>query len=426
MYSLNRSARPFVNSFLFGAVFNAIALQWTNIFVGSIPWIILFCGQAVLFMPLGFAKKYGIGFYPFIFLIMEQVRSLFPFGGFGWLRLAYSQADAPYSQIAAIGGASALSTLALLIAFVLYSLLNSRFTLLPLLPLALLFIPVHLENVGSIRAVMIQGNVAKLGLDFNERATEVFFNHVLETKRALALDKSVDFILWPENAVDVDPFTNTKVREALNSFDQTMIIGAVIRKNQELLNTSIMWQRTSQNIYVKQHLTPFGEYIPLRAIASKISPYADSVEDFTPGSSSKVFTLNGAKIAPIICFELLDDGVVANAARDSQLLVVQTNSATFGKSSENAQQLAITRIRAIEYGRNILSVSTTGVSAFIDYRGKIQMLTKPHQSAHLFVQPGLLEGQTPRDKAGDWTLIGALIWLLTCAREKRARFKYRR
>ncbi|MDP1852059.1 MAG: apolipoprotein N-acyltransferase [Candidatus Planktophila sp.] len=426
MYSLKNSVRPFFNSFLFAATFNAIVLQWTNIFVGSIPWIILFCGQAVLFMPLGFCKKYGVGFYPLIFLILEQVRSLFPFGGFGWLRLAYSQADAPFSQIAAIGGASALSALTLSIALVLYSLFNSRITLIPLLPLALLLIPIDVKIVGEVQAVMIQGNVPKLGLDFNARATQVFFNHVRETKKALALNKSVDFILWPENAVDVDPFTNTRVRAELNSFDQPLIIGAVIKNNGELLNTSILWQSTGQDIYIKQHLTPFGEYIPLRAIASKISPYVDSLEDFTAGNSSKAFTLNGAKIAPIICFELLDDAVIQRAARNSQLLVVQTNSATFGKSPQNAQQLAITRIRAIEYGREILSVSTTGVSAYIDYHGKVQMQTEPYTHAHLFVQPVLIDGQTPRDKAGDWTLVGSLIWLLFLARGGSSRLRYRR
>lgn len=377
-------------------------------------------------MPLGFVKKYGVGFYPLIFLIMEQVQNLFPFGGFGWLRLAYSQADAPYKQLAAIGGASALSAIVLSIALVIFSILNSRINLLPLLPLALLLVPIHLESVGSIRALIVQGNVPQLGLDFNSRATQVFFNHVDESKKALAIDKNVDFILWPENAVDVDPFTNLKVRESLNSFEQPLIIGAVIRDNGNLLNTSILWQLDKQEIYVKQHLTPFGEYIPLRAIASKVSPLVDSVEDFSPGHNSKIFTINAAKIAPIICFELIDDAIVQQAARNSELLVVQTNSATFGQSAENAQQLAITRIRAIEYGRNMLSVSTTGVSAFINYQGKVDMETAPYQAAHLFVEAPLMRGQTPRDKAGDWALIGTLIWLLVLARTKPARFKYRR
>ncbi|MSY49315.1 MAG: apolipoprotein N-acyltransferase, partial [Actinobacteria bacterium] len=116
MYSISRSTRPFLQSFLFALVFNAITLHWTSIYVGSLPWIILFVGQAVLFAPLGLAKKYGISFYPFIFLIVEEVRSRFPFGGFGWLRIAFSQADAPYRNIAAFGGVSALTAMVLTLA----------------------------------------------------------------------------------------------------------------------------------------------------------------------------------------------------------------------------------------------------------------------------------------------------------------------
>lgn len=103
IFCLKRSTHPFLNSFIFAFVFNAIALHWTSTFVGAIPWTILAIGQAVLFIPLGFAHKFGIALYPFIFLLLEQVRGGFPFGGFGWMRIAYSQANAPYSSIAAIG-----------------------------------------------------------------------------------------------------------------------------------------------------------------------------------------------------------------------------------------------------------------------------------------------------------------------------------
>ena len=86
-------------------------------------------------MPLGFANKYGVALYPFIFLLLEQVRGSFPFGGFGWMRIAYSQADAPYSSIAAIGGAVGLSALVLCISLTLFALLNARLHVFPLLPL---------------------------------------------------------------------------------------------------------------------------------------------------------------------------------------------------------------------------------------------------------------------------------------------------
>jgi len=419
IFSLKRSTRPFLNSFLFALVFNAIALHWTSIYVGSMPWTILAVGEAVLFIPLGFAHKYGVALYPFIFLLLEQVRGSFPFGGFGWMRIAYSQADAPYSSIAAIGGTVGLSALVLCISLTLFALLNARLHVFPLLSLILLLIPIHTNSIGTVKVLMVQGDVPALGLDFNFRAKAVFLNHVNETKKALAKDGNVDFILWPENAVDVDPFTNNDVKETLNSFPAPLIIGAVSREGENLQNVSILWEKTSQEIYVKQHLTPFGEYIPLRSLASKISPLAVSVEDFMPGSSSKIFAIGSAKIAPIICFELIDDRILNTAAEASNLIVVQTNSATFGFSPESAQQLEISRIRAIEHGRNLLSVSTTGISAVIDSTGEITARTDIHEPAHLFATVQLLDSQTPRDRAGHWSTVGAFIWLLIVARSGR-------
>ncbi|CAB4706138.1 unannotated protein [freshwater metagenome] len=412
MYCVNRCARPFLNVFIFAFTVNAIALHWTSIYVGSTPWIILAIGQGLLFTPLGLAKRFGIAYYPIFFIVLEEIRGQFPFGGFGWLRLAYTQADAPYRSIAAVGGAVALSATTLLIALCIFALSQSRLSFFPILPLLITLIPIHAQLQGSSNVLMIQGDVPQIGLDFNARATAVFFNHVAATKAALAEGGKVDFILWPENAVDVDPFTNTQVRATLDSFTYPMIIGAVIGSNGKLQNASIMWSKGGQEVYVKQHLTPFGEYIPLRSLAAEISPLAVSVEDFSPGTTSKIFTIKEARIAPVICFELLDDRLLSNAGKNSNLIVVQTNSATFGKSPESLQQLAISRVRAIEHQRNILSVSTTGVSAVIDYKGNVDNQTRMHESAHIFTSTALINSQSPRDRAGNWALVGVLIWLL--------------
>jgi apolipoprotein N-acyltransferase len=214
----------------------------------------------------------------------------------------------------------------------------------------------------------------------------------------------------------VDPFRNPEVFETLNSFTEPLIIGAIVGRGEEVLNTSILWTKESQNVYVKQHLTPFGEYIPLRSLASRISPLVDDVRDFSPGNESTIFTINGAKIAPVICYELLDDQILEKAAKTSNLLAVQTNSATFGDSAESAQQLQITRIRAIEHLRNILSVSTTGYSAVIDYNGQVLQKTAMGTAEHLYAQVGLISSTSPRDRYGDWALVITLIWLLIVAR----------
>ena len=416
MYALSLSNRKILSTFIFAATLNLIVLHWSSTFVGSVPWIILALGLSIFYLPLALVSRWGMTSYPLIFIMLEEVRNRFPFGGFGWVRIAYTQADAPFSKIAAIGGASGLSALAVLSGLILYFSAKREFSLITFLPFLLLFVPVNLTATSASNVLMVQGNVPQMGLDFNSRAKAVFNNHFERTQVELAKDSNVDFVLWPENSVDVDPFVNQDVKKALDSVQKPLIIGAILGKGNKFLNTSILWGGELPPIYIKQHLTPFGEYIPLRSLASLISPYTDRVTDFEPGQAQVLFKVKDAVIAPIICFELVDDQLLHEAALSSNILAVQTNSATFGMSAESAQQLSITRVRAIEHGRNIVSVSTTGYSAVIDYQGKVLQQTSMGTADTIRATVDLVEGQTPRDKAGDWAFIGVLFALMLIAR----------
>ena len=416
MYALSLTNRKILSTFIFAATLNLIVLHWSSTFVGSVPWIILALGLSIFYLPLALVSRWGMTSYPLIFIMLEEVRNRFPFGGFGWVRIAYTQADAPFSKIAAIGGASGLSALAVLSGLILYFGAKREFSLITFLPFLLLFVPVNLTVTSATNVLMVQGNVPQMGLDFNSRAKAVFNNHFERTQVELAKDSNVDFVLWPENSVDVDPFVNQDVKKALDSVQKPLIIGAILGKGNKFLNTSILWGGELPPIYIKQHLTPFGEYIPLRSLASLISPYTDRVTDFEPGQAQVLFKVKDAVIAPIICFELVDDQLLHEAALSSNILAVQTNSATFGMSAESAQQLSITRVRAIEHGRNIVSVSTTGYSAVIDYQGTVLQQTSMGTADTIRAEVDLLQGQTPRDKAGDWALIGVLFALMLIAR----------
>ena len=416
MYALSLTDKKVLSTFIFASTLNLIVLHWSSTFVGSVPWLILALGLSVFYLPLSLVSRWGMTAYPLIYILMEEVRNRFPFGGFGWVRIAYTQADAPFSKIAAIGGASALSALTLLLGLMLYYGVRREFSLTTFVPFLLLLVPVNLTTITSTNVLMIQGNVPQLGLDFNSRAKAVFYNHFEKTQEELTKDSNVDFVLWPENSVDVDPFLNKDVNQALNSIEKPLVIGAILGKGNKFLNTSILWGGELPPTYIKQHLTPFGEYIPLRSLASLISPYTDRVTDFEPGQAQVLFKVKEAVIAPIICFELVDDQLLHEAALSSNIFAVQTNSATFGMSAESAQQLSITRIRAIEHGRNVVSVSTTGYSAVIDYQGKVLQKTSMGTADSIRADVNLLQGQTPRDKAGDWALVGTLFVLLLIAR----------
>ena len=416
MYALSISQRKVISSFVFALSLNLIVLHWSSTFVGSIPWVILALGLSILYLPLALVSKWGISAYPLLYILLEELRNRFPFGGFGWVRIAYTQADSPYSKIAAIGGASALSAITLTVALIIFFGFKKRISLITFLPFLFLLIPINLSTVGNASVLMIQGNVPQMGLDFNSRAKAVFNNHFERTQDEIAKDPNVDFILWPENSVDVDPFLNADVKKALDSIQQPLIIGAILNKGNKTLNTSILWGGELPETYIKQHLTPFGEYIPLRSLARIVSPLVDDVDDFSPGDLGKTFSIGDIKVAPVICYELIDDDLLHQATVNSNILAVQTNSATFGMSAESAQQLSITRVRAIEHGRNIASVSTTGYSAIIDFSGTVIEQTSMATADTIRAEIGLIEGQTPRDKAGDWALVGVLVGLFLIAR----------
>jgi len=416
MYALSLTQRKVLSVFIFAATLNLIVLHWSSTFVGSVPWLILALGLAVFYLPLSLVSRWGMSSYPLIYILLEEVRNRFPFGGFGWVRIAYTQADAPYSKIAAIGGASALSALTVLLGLILFHAINKKWSKIAVLPFLFLFIPINVSAFATTNVLMIQGNVPQMGLDFNSRAKAVFNNHFERTQSELKANSNVDFVLWPENSVDVDPFQNKDVKQALDSIQKPLIIGAIVEKGDSILNTSILWGGELPPTYVKQHLTPFGEYIPLRSLASAISPYTDRVKDFESGNGQVFFSVKEAVIAPVICFELVDDELLHKAAVSSNILAVQTNSATFGMSAESAQQLEMTRVRAIEHGRNIVSVSTTGYSAIIDSKGKVLQKTSMGTADSIRAEVGLINGTTPRDAAGDWALVGVLFGLFLIAR----------
>jgi apolipoprotein N-acyltransferase len=303
------------------------------------------------------------------------------------MRIAFSQADAPYASVIAVGGALLLSAWVLAIAVML-----AKFRRSFVIPLLLIIVaPLLLNNSYSsqerIAFVGIQGNTPSVGLTFNDRAEAVFNLHLAESKKA-DLD-GVDVIIWPENAIDVDPYANARVRSSLESLTSSLnvplIAGAITRQSGQLENVSLLYNESGEVVsyYSKQYLTPFGEYIPLRSIARLVSPYVDDVANFTVGERVDNHLVKSFELAPVICYELLSDSLVQSAAKSSEAIIAQTNSATFAGTSESAQQLNITRLRAIENAREIVSVSTVGISAHIDINGEVLSRTQENVSAEL-------------------------------------------
>lgn len=432
LYSVTKTRKPFLVSFVFAIVFNFLSLSWSGTYVGLIPVFFLVLLQSLFYLPLGFVSykrdRYSrIWLLLPILLIADQIRSIFPFGGFGWNRLSFSQADAPYLKLAAYLGDTSLIFVGVSLGIALYllcaraQLVSVAITL--IMVTAVILLPSSNLNEGSVKVLGIQGNVPRLGLDFNARAQEVF-NYHLKKSTAVLQDSSIkpDVIVWPENSVDVDPFTNVNVGEKIADLavkaSVPVIVGAVLKDSQGPRNVSIMWDEQGKVVsqYTKRVLTPFGEYIPLRRVAQLISPFTNNVIDFVPGNALVVHKTGKSVIAPILCYEIIDDNAVQSISRLSNLLIVQTNNATFANSGQSAQQLNISRIRAVENNRWIVSVSTTGVSAIIDNFGKIQQITKQNTASFVYENVKLNSQETLASKMGNWTFficfaISILIYL---------------
>jgi len=142
--------------------------------------------------------------------------------------------------------------------------------------------------------------------------------------------------------------------------------------------------------------------MPLRKIAEFVNPMAKTVVDFIPGEELVSHQVKGSSLGPIICYEIIIDSLVREMAGSSKALIVQTNSATFANTAEGAQQLAITRIRAVEHSRAILSVSTVGISAFIDNNGRVVSQTPENTKAFLVGNLPLNASTTLVDRFWQW------------------------
>jgi len=391
---MQTNRKPILYSFVFGLLLNAIVLYWSGKYVGLLPWLLLAFLMSLFYLPVGwmFKKSKSIWLSALTLLIMEELRSRFPFGGFGWTRIAFSQVESPALPIVSVGGVIALSAFTILVSTFLTKLNLKNLALLFLIFVASNFLPNNPEGSGSLKLLAIQGNTPEVGLGFNSRPKAVFDLHIKATQEFAK--GNYDAIVWPENAIDIDPNDNPEIAREITSLNRNLkaplIAGVVTRSGGNPQNASILYSElgVAESIYLKRGLTPFGEYIPIRAIAEFVSPLAKTVTDFIPGNGRVTHKISGSKIGPIICYEIIDDELVRDMAKNSQALIVQNNNATFANTAQSAQQLAITRIRAVEHSRYILSVSTIGMSAFIDNNGRV--LSKTLENGKSFLAGQLL------------------------------------
>ncbi|MFI7657804.1 apolipoprotein N-acyltransferase [Micromonospora parva] len=282
-----------------------------------------------------------------------------------------------------------------------------------------LLVPVASAGSGAgVTVAIVQGNVPRLGLDFNAQRQAVLNNHVdatieLAGRVAAGQQPQPDVVVWPENSSDIDPLRNpaagARISQAADTIGAPILVGAVLLGPDagQVRNAGILWRPGTgadmEQLYTKRHPVPFAEYVPLRDVARMVSKQVDLIRnDFVPGSTPGVVRAGPAVLGDVICFEVAYDEVVRDTVTGgAQLLVVQTNNATFNVA-EARQQLAMVRLRAVEHGRPALMASTVGVSGFVAPDGRVSDATGFNTREVVVRQLRLDDGRTLATRLGWW------------------------
>ncbi|MBW5486934.1 apolipoprotein N-acyltransferase, partial [Streptomyces bambusae] len=267
---------------------------------------------------------------------------------------------------------------------------------------------------GTAVAAVVQGNVPRLGLDFNAQRRAVLDNHARRTVQ-LAEDVTAgrvpkpDFVVWPENSSDLDPYAEIDayavIDRAVKAVGAPVAIGSVLApESGPLRNTMILWDPAGgpSDTYDKRKIQPFGERIPMRSVVRLFSSDVDRVRrDFGPGRDPGVFDMAGSRVGMVTCFEAaFDDAVLSTVRAGAQVIAVPSNNATFGRSEMTYQQLAMDRVRAVEHSRTVLVPVTSGVSAVIRPDGTVAQQTPMFTPDALVAEIPLRSGLTPATRLG--------------------------
>ena len=229
-------------------------------------------------------------------------------------------------------------------------------------------------------------------------------------------------MLWPENGTDIDPYDRPlaarRIELASKQVGAPILIGAILNgpTAKTAYNAGVVWDEHGPgDRYVKRQLVPYGEYVPFRQALGEIVPRVDRdiPRDMLPGTEPGAIDIAGVTIGDTICWDIAYDGVVHDAVNNgAQVLVVQTSNASFTGTSQPAQQWQISRLRAIETGRDVLVPSTNGISGIANAKGETLASAALEVPATLSADITLGDGITSGVRWGGWIQWGLIALAL--------------
>ncbi len=346
--------------------------------------------------------------------VLGEVLRTYLFTGFPWLLVGSSYVDSPLASWAPVGGVYLLSLLVVLTGTLGAELLRRQWW--AALPLAAIWlVPFALPSQWTTpvseptRVALLQGNLPQL-LKWTPEGQRTAANTYSDLTRQVA--DEADLILWPETAL---PMIDNQARPVLERVqanlppEAALLTGIVqLDENNRYFN-SVIGVGNVEGSYQKEHLVPFGEYLPLESVLRGAIDFFDlPMSSFSKGASEQVpMQAAGVAIGNAICYEIIYPQLVAQRAADSGVIVTVSNDTWFGASIGPHQHLQMARLRALENGRYVVRATSNGITAIINPRGELVDRAPQFETTYLTGEFYAMEGLTPFTRMGSWP-----VWLL--------------
>ena len=374
-----------------------------------------------LTLRLSCPERWRLLLLPTTFTLTEWLRGWL-FTGFPWASAGYSQSPlTPLAGFAPIGGVYLISWLL----FICVAILVAR-------PkwragwgiVASIWIAGWGLNqiewtkpVGApVRVSLVQGNIPQ-----NLKWQNEFYLDSLKTYLRLTEKARGQLVVLPETAIpsfisDVPDWYPEMLRDAVAARKADLILGIPIAGSHEAeyYNAVTVMSDPALPMYKKQHLVPFGEFIPLPWLFDWIYRFMDMpLSGFSRGAvKQQPFALASGQIAANICYEDVFGREIINALPEATMLVNLSNLAWFDGSWAAAQHAQMSQTRALETGRYMLRATNTGVTAIIDEKGRFKAVLPERTAGILEGKAENRSGMPPYAWAADTPLLAGLTALL--------------
>ena len=395
-------------------------------YVAAAAIFALFHGVAALVTPNG---PWAVVVRPAAHALVEALRCSFPFGGVPLATLGISQVGGPLAGVARVGGVILLTWVVLQLGTLLSPpFVARRGALAPSLGAAAaaatvvvlsLVAPRGAPTGASLRIAAVQGG-GEQGTSALDVPSRLVTERHLAATAAIPPEPALDLVVWPENTIDTDRFESSELAGLIGAeaarLDVPVSVGltedVVIDGRRRFTNAQVVVAPDGRIVdrYDKVRRVPFGEYVPLRSVIERISSAVDRVGDAVPGETPAVLDLpSGERLGVVISWEVFFGGRAREGVRlGAEALLNPTNGASYTGTIVQTQQVASSRLRAIETGRWVVQAAPTGFTAFVSPDGEVVERSAQRERVVLVHDVELRDGETWYVRLGDGPIIAAL------------------